>query len=262
MAVTMKSLRTINARMYENVKPKLTETRVYRFFKDPGQDDLTNTEPPTINVIMELKKTRLDNLASQVSGCMLCRLAATRSQTVFGEGNPDARVMFIGEGPGSREDQTGRPFVGRAGELLTRIIESGMGISRGDVYIANIVKCRPTVDQHMQRDRPPDPDEVASCSPYLLKQIEIIRPEVIVALGSPSAKFLLKTGTGITKLRGTWGEFNGIQVMPTFHPSYLLRNGGETSPLRREVWEDIRQVMQLLGLPLPPNKKEVHDESD
>lgn len=210
-----------------------------------------------INDIMDTKVKLLGDLAEQVAACRKCRLAATRNLAVFGEGNPDARVMFIGEGPGAREDQTGRPFVGRAGELLTRIIERGMGIPRSDVYIANIVKCRPTIDQKMLRDRPPDPDEVEACCPYLLAQIEIIRPSAIVALGSPSARFLLKTSTGITKLRGTWGEFQGIPVMPTFHPSYVLRNGGETSPLRREVWEDIKSVMARLGLPLPaPHTKE------
>lgn len=215
-----------------------------------------------INVIMDSKKIMIERLAEQVANCRKCRLAETRTMTVFGEGNPDARVMFIGEGPGTREDLTGRPFVGRAGELLTRIIERGMGIPRCDVFIANIVKCRPTIDQQMKRDRPPDPDESAACSPYLLKQIEIIKPEVIVALGSPSAKFLLKTVTGITKLRGTWGEFGGIPVLPTFHPSYVLRNGGETSPLRKDVWEDIKLVMQRLGLPLPVQKKEDRDEGN
>jgi uracil-DNA glycosylase len=211
---------------------------------------------------MAEKKDILAELAEQVAACTKCRLAATRTTTVFGEGNPDARIMFIGEGPGSREDLTGRPFVGRAGELLTRIIERGIGVPRGDVYIANIVKCRPTIGQQMQRDRPPDPDEVAACSPHLLRQIEIIRPEVIVALGSPSAKFLLKTTTGITRLRGTWGEFCGIPVLPTFHPSYVLRNGGEASPLRREVWEDIKLVMRRLDLPIPAQNKESNDEGN
>jgi uracil-DNA glycosylase len=215
---------------------------------------LTNMNYCQNNVLMESKIKLLGDLAGQVEACRKCRLAATRNRTVFGEGNPDARVMFIGEGPGAREDQTGRPFVGRAGELLTRIIEGGMGMPRSDVYIANIVKCRPTIDQKMQRDRPPDPDEVTACSPYLLKQIDIIRPSVIVALGSPSAKFLLKTTTGITRLRGTWGEFCGIPVLPTFHPSYVLRNGGETSPLRKEVWDDIKAVMTRLGIPLPEKK--------
>lgn len=215
---------------------------------------MTNANYILNNDIMETKEKRLADLAEQVARCRQCRLADTRTKTVFGEGSPDARIMFIGEGPGAREDQTGRPFVGRAGELLTRIIELGMGIPREGVYIANIVKCRPTVDQQMQRDRPPDPGEAAACSPYLLRQIEILCPAVIVALGSPSAKFLLKTSTGITKLRGTWGEFCGIPVMPTFHPSYVLRNGGETSPLRRDVWEDIKQVMARLGMPLNAQK--------
>ena len=225
------------------------------------QDDLTNTNRFPINVSMDAKVKLLGNLADQVAACRTCRLAATRNLTVFGEGNPDARIMFIGEGPGAREDLTGRPFVGRAGELLTRIIERGMGIPRCDVYIANIVKCRPTIDQMMQRDRPPDSEEVAACSPYLLKQIEIIHPSVIVALGSPSARFLLKSNTGITKLRGTWGEFCGIPVLPTFHPSYILRNGGETSRLKKEVWDDIKSVMARCGMPLPAKTTEDRDES-
>ena len=158
--------------------------------------------------------------------------------------------MFIGEGPGKTEDETGRPFVGRAGELLTRIIENGMGLSRQDVYIANVVKCRPTVDQKGVKDRPPDPEETAACSPYLIRQIELIKPEVIVTLGNPSTRFLLNTQIGITKLRGIWGEYRGIPLMPTYHPSYVLRNGGEKSPLRRDVWEDIKMVMEKLGMPV------------
>ncbi|OHD64193.1 MAG: uracil-DNA glycosylase [Spirochaetes bacterium RBG_13_51_14] len=200
---------------------------------------------------MEDRDGMLQELKSQVAQCRRCRLAQTRSQTVFGEGSSVAEVMFIGEGPGYQEDRTGRPFVGPAGELLTRIIERGMGISRRQVYIANLVKCRPTVDMKMVRDRPPDPEEVQTCTPYLLRQIGIIRPRAIVALGSPSMKYLLKTSSGITKLRGTWGEFNGIPVMPTYHPSYVLRNGGEKSPLRRDVWEDIKMVLEKLGWPLP-----------
>lgn len=200
---------------------------------------------------MNNKSEDLDVLRAEADQCRKCRLAATRTRVVFGEGNAAAEVMFIGEGPGSREDLTGRPFVGRAGELLTRIIERGMGVARETVYIANIVKCRPTVDQKMERDRPPDASEIAACAPYLLRQIEILRPRVIVALGNPSMKFLLRTEAGITKMRGRWGEFMGIPVMPTFHPSYILRNGGESSPLRREVWSDIKMVMEKLGWPLP-----------
>ncbi|MBN2159982.1 MAG: uracil-DNA glycosylase [Spirochaetes bacterium] len=204
---------------------------------------------------MNDREKSLNELAGQVEQCRNCRLSETRTKTVFGEGSPDAEVMFIGEGPGKQEDLTGRPFVGRAGELLTRIIERGMGMSRSQVYIANLVKCRATVDMKMMRDRPPDPVEVEICTPYLLRQVEIIGPKVIVALGSPSTKFLLKTGTGITKIRGKWGDFNGIPVMPTYHPSYVLRNGGETSPLRREVWEDIKKVLEKLGRPLPSGRK-------
>ena len=193
----------------------------------------------------------LSSIQAEVVACQQCRLAGTRTQTVFGEGNPQAEVMFIGEGPGRQEDLSGRPFVGRAGELLTRIIEKGMGVSRSQVYIANIVKCRPTVDLKFERDRPPEPDETAACSPYLLRQIETIQPRVIITLGGPSTKFILQTTTGITRLRGQWGEFRGIPVMPTFHPSYVLRNGGDRSPLRREVWHDIKLVLERLGWPVP-----------
>ncbi len=205
---------------------------------------------------MESKVRMLQALRDQVDQCSRCRLAGTRTKTVFGEGDPDAEVLFIGEGPGKQEDLTGRPFVGRAGELLTRIIEQGMGIPRAGVFIANLVKCRPTVDMKMERDRPPDRDELAACSPFIRQQVEIIRPRVIVALGSPSAKFLLNTASGITSIRGKWGEFCGIPVMPTYHPSYLLRNGGEASPLRRDVWNDIKNVLKKLGRPVPTKKKE------
>lgn len=197
----------------------------------------------------------LDDLKSTALVCTRCRLAKTRKTVVFGEGSPTAKVMFIGEGPGATEDATGRPFVGRAGELLTRIIEKGMGIPRSEVYIANIVKCRPTVNQEMKKDRPPEPDEVEACTPFLLKQIELIAPRVIVTLGGPSTKFILGTKEGITKLRGKWAEFQNIPVMPTYHPSYVLRNGGDKSPLRKDVWEDIKLVMERAGIPLPPSDK-------
>jgi uracil-DNA glycosylase len=216
---------------------------------------LTNTKLFLNNGRMNSKEDRLNELRSRAERCSRCRLAGTRKTVVFGEGNPEAEVMFIGEGPGTKEDLTGRPFVGRAGELLTRIIERGMGVPRARVYIANLVKCRPTIDLKMVRDRPPDPDELETCAPYLREQIEIIRPGVIVALGSPSAKYLLKTATGITRLRGRWGEYCGIPVMPTYHPSYLLRNGGESSPQKREVWEDIKLVMKRIGWAVPVKSK-------
>lgn len=193
------------------------------------------------------QERELHALADVVARCDSCRLHTTRTRTVFGEGRAGAEVMFIGEGPGRQEDLSGRPFVGRAGELLTRIIEQGMGVPRSQVFIANIVKCRPTVEMRFERDRPPEPDETAACSPYLQRQIDLIRPRVIVTLGGPATKFILNTATGITRLRGKWGEYSGIPVMPTFHPSYVLRNGGDRSPLRREVWSDIQQVLQKLG---------------
>ncbi|MCR1793063.1 uracil-DNA glycosylase [Leptospira sp. WS58.C1] len=193
------------------------------------------------------KEQELEIIAREVAPCVRCKLSKTRTQTVFGEGNPNAEVMFIGEGPGKQEDLTGRPFVGKAGELLTRIIERGMGVSRDSVYIANITKCRPTVDLKFEKDRPPEEDEVIACSPFLLRQISIIQPKVIITLGNPSTRFILRTKEGITKLRGNWGDFHGIPVMPTYHPSYVIRNGGENSPLKRDVWEDIKKVLERLG---------------
>lgn len=204
--------------------------------------------PPELPV--ERKAAELHRLADEVAGCRLCKLATTRTQTVFGEGDADADLMFIGEGPGRVEDRTGRPFVGPAGELLTRIIEHGVGVSRASVFIANLVKCRPSVDLKFERDRPPDEEELGACSPYLLRQIETVRPKVIVALGGPATKYLLQTQTGITRLRGRWAEFMGIPVMPTYHPSYLLRQGNQ-GDAKREVWSDIKQVLQKLGWPVP-----------
>jgi DNA polymerase len=195
----------------------------------------------------------LEQLAREARACNLCRLAITRKQVVFGEGNPKARLMFIGEGPGKDEDASGRPFVGRAGQLLTRIIENGLKLKREDVYITNVVKCRPTVDGLGQRDRPPSPDEIAACAPYLRQQIELVSPEVIVTLGNPATKFLLGTAEGITRLRGKWQSYNGIPVMPTYHPSFLLRNGGDAgnTPHKREVWNDMKMVIEKLGLNFP-----------
>ncbi len=192
----------------------------------------------------------LADLKQEALACTLCRLAATRTQVVFGEGSEKARLMFIGEGPGKDEDASGRPFVGRAGQLLTRIVENGLKLKREDVYIANVVKCRPTVDGLGKKDRPPEATEVTACSGYLRRQIELIRPEVIVTLGNPSTRFLLNTTEGITKLRGKWHEYNGIAVMPTYHPSFLLRNGGDAgnTPYKRDVWNDMKQVIEKLGL--------------
>jgi DNA polymerase len=184
----------------------------------------------------------LSALDADAQGCTKCGLHAGRNTVVFGIGNPNADLMFIGEAPGADEDRQGEPFVGRAGKLLTDIIKA-MKFTREDVYIANVLKCRPP------GNRNPEPDEVETCSPYLLRQIELIQPKVIVALGSFAAKMLLDTKTGITALRGQFHEYALAQqsdntpiVMPTFHPAYLLRNPNA----KRDVWEDMQQVMELL----------------
>lgn len=189
---------------------------------------------------------------AKVKVCRLCLLCQTRKQTVFGEGNPEARIMFVGEGPGADEDEQGRPFVGRAGELLTRMI-TGMGLSREQVYIANIVKCRPP------GNRTPTPPEAATCWPHLAEQIRIIRPQVLVTLGNAATQNLLLPGRGITAIRGKWFLFRGLEpevpalpVMPTFHPAYVLRNYSQDT--RRYVWDDLQQVLKLLGLPIPKKK--------
>ena len=178
-----------------------------------------------------LERLRVEDIGD----CRRCKLCEGRNTIVFGDGNPRARVMFVGEGPGFEEDRRGLPFVGKAGQLLNQIIEA-MGFRREEVYIANVVKCRPP------ENRTPLPDETAACTPFLFEQIAIIRPHVIVALGSPAAQALLGRTAGITKIRGTFGEYQGIRVMPTFHPAYLLRNPAA----KRPVWEDMKQVMSFL----------------
>ena len=203
--------------------------------------------PPAKRLPREEKMRLLAEMdATEVHPCIKCILSKTRTNTVFGEGNPDAELMFIGEGPGETEDNTGRPFVGRAGEKLTEMIVNGMKLRREDVFIANIVKCRPP------ENRAPAPDEVDSCWDYLRRQILIIQPRVIVALGAPATKTLLQTTTGIMALRGTWQKLTRlgpgqpeIPVMPTFHPAYLLRY--YTRETRMKVWSDLKQVLQFLA---------------
>ncbi len=178
----------------------------------------------------------LEEIRAEIGECTRCRLCEERTHIVFGVGNPDAPLMFIGEGPGRDEDIQGEPFVGRAGQLLTKIIEA-MGMKRSDVYIGNIVKCRPP------ENRAPLPDEIATCIPFLHQQIESIQPKVIVCLGSVAFQALLQTEQKITKMRGQWQEYQGIKVMPTYHPAYLLRNPND----KRLVWEDMKKVRDYLG---------------
>jgi DNA polymerase len=190
-----------------------------------------------------LEKTAdLEMLREFIGACTRCKLAPSRTNLVFGTGNPNAQLMFIGEAPGADEDLQGEPFVGRAGQLLTDIIERGMGISRKDVYICNVIKCRPP------ENRNPEPDEVRTCEPFLFRQIDLVRPKAIVGLGTFAVQALLKVKTPISKLRGNWQEVRAIRMMPTFHPAYLLRNPAD----KRLVWADIQQVMKFLGQPLPP----------
>lgn len=183
----------------------------------------------------------LQELSAVIGDCRRCKLCDGRKNIVFGVGSPEADLMFVGEGPGQEEDEQGVPFVGRAGGLLTKIITDGMGLSRDDVYIANIIKCRPP------GNRNPEPDEIVACEPFLQRQIAIVRPRVIVTLGKFATHALLRERTPISKLRGNWLEYHGVPVMPTFHPAYLLRNPAD----KRIVWADIQLVMQHLGLERP-----------
>ena len=184
----------------------------------------------------------LDALREFIGVCTRCKLAPGRTNLVFGVGNPNAELMFVGEAPGADEDLQGEPFVGRAGQLLTDIIERGMGIPRHDVYICNVIKCRPP------ENRNPEPDEVTTCEPFLFRQIDLVRPKAIVGLGTFAVQALLKVKTPISKLRGIWHEVRAIKMMPTFHPAYLLRNPAD----KRLVWADIQEVMRFLGQPIPP----------
>ena len=181
-----------------------------------------------------LRAETLEELRAEIGDCRRCKLCSGRTNLVFGVGNPRAKLMFVGEGPGRDEDLQGEPFVGRAGQLLTDIITKGIGLRREDVYIANVVKCRPP------DNRNPEPEEVAACEPFLKKQIDLIGPEIIVALGKFAVQTLLQSKIPITKLRGKWHSYHGIKLMPTFHPAYLLRNPAD----KKLVWEDIKKVIQ------------------
>jgi uracil-DNA glycosylase len=183
-----------------------------------------------------LQAKSLEELRAAIGDCQRCKLCSGRTHLVFGVGNPNAKLMFVGEGPGRDEDLQGEPFVGRAGQLLTDIITKGMGLKRDDVYIANVVKCRPP------ENRNPEPDEVAACEPFLKKQIDLIRPKIIVGLGKFAVQTLLQSKVPITKVRGNWHSYHGIKLMPTFHPAYLLRNPAD----KKLVWEDIKKVIKEL----------------
>jgi len=185
------------------------------------------------------RSASLGELREAIGDCQRCKLCSGRTHLVFGVGNPGAEIMFVGEGPGRDEDLKGEPFVGRAGQLLTDIITKGMEMKREDVYIANVIKCRPP------ENRNPEPDEIQSCEPFLVRQIELIKPRVLIGLGKFAVQTLLKTKVPIMRLRGTWHDYHGIRFMPTLHPAYLLRNPGD----KKLVWQDIKKVLQELGSP-------------
>jgi uracil-DNA glycosylase family 4 len=200
-------------------------------------------------VVLPATKSGLFDAADKISGdsllkirddigdCTRCKLHKARNKIVFADGNPKAKLVFVGEGPGRDEDMQGLPFVGRAGKLLTSMIEA-MGLQRQDVYICNVVKCRPP------ENRLPEPDEIKTCSPFLLRQLDAVDPQVIVALGACAAQTLLQTTRGISHFRGQWQEFGGRKLMATYHPAYLLRN----PPAKADVWKDLQMVMAELGL--------------
>jgi len=201
--------------------------------------DVPQQAPPYSGVlpgVVEGERPTLDQIRRELGDCQRCKLCTGRKNIVFGVGNPRAELVFVGEGPGEQEDLKGVPFVGPAGELLTKMIQA-MGFSRDDVYICNVVKCRPP------GNRNPEPDEITACEPFLRSQLLALQPKVIVALGKFAAQTLLRDSTPITRLRGQWREYQGVKLMPTFHPAYLLRSPQE----KKKAWEDLQQVMKIFG---------------
>ena len=223
--------------MDENINGLISDLKTYlEYLKGMGIVSLPSSEmepeKPTRSQVLTLEEVR-----KELGDCKRCKLHRGRKTIVFGEGNEKATLMLVGEGPGYDEDVQGRPFVGKAGQLLTKILQS-INLPREEVYIANIIKCRPP------QNRNPEPDEIQSCHPFLIKQIGVIQPKIICALGTFSAQTLLQTDTKITALRGKLFDLEGIKVIPTYHPAFLLRNPDK----KREVWEDMKKIAELLGL--------------
>src|SRR5947207_15726631 len=222
----------------------------------PASTQNDNAAPPASLLTAagrEAKEAAMTELRARALVCRKCpHLAASRKNVVFGVGDIHSPLMFAGEAPGADEDQQGEPFVGKAGQLLTRIIQT-MGFTRETVYIANILKCRPDTPGQTAGNRKPTPEEMKTCLPYLLAQVDLIQPKVIVALGATAVEGLLGRTAGITKLRGRWREFHGVPVMPTYHPAYLLRN--EALSEKRKVWEDMLQVLEKLDRPISEKQR-------
>jgi DNA polymerase len=214
----------------------------------PEPATASDAAPPALELSPDAKAAAFAELRTRAMACVKCpHLASSRRNVVFGVGSPDATLMFVGEAPGADEDEQGEPFVGKAGQLLTKIIQT-MGLSRQTVYIGNILKCRPDTPGQSAGNRKPKPEEMATCIPYLHEQIDLIKPKVIVALGATAVEGLLGKTIGITKLRGQWQTYRGTPLMPTYHPAYLLRNQALSE--KRKVWEDMLAVMEKMGLPV------------
>lgn len=211
----------------------------------PAKAEVTSSDPAKAAAFAELR--------ARAMVCVKCpHLAAARKNVVFGVGSIDASLMFVGEAPGADEDEQGEPFVGKAGQLLTKIIQT-MGLTRDQVYIANILKCRPDTPGQSAGNRKPTPQEMETCIPYLHEQIDLIKPKVLVALGGTAVEGLLGKTVGITKLRGNWQTYRGIPLMPTYHPAYLLRNQALSE--KRRVWEDMLAVMEKLEMPISEKQR-------
>lgn len=236
---------------HAGVEPPLVETKPMA--KISVAAPAVVSEPPLPPLEGAARVAAMAELHRQAEVCVKCpHLAAARKKVVFGVGDIFSPVLFVGEAPGADEDEAGEPFVGRAGQLLTKIIET-MGFSRQTVYIANILKCRPDTPGQASGNRKPRPEEMKTCFPYLEAQIRIIQPRVMVALGATAVEGLLGATTGITKLRGHWQVFRGIPLMPTYHPAYLLRN--QSLAERRKVWEDMLAVLEKLGRPITEKQR-------
>lgn len=237
-----------------DLKPKTQDSTSAAFSIEPDpRKALSGGAPvaaPTSDLrplTSEQKAAAFASLRARARACVKCpNLASSRKNVVFGVGSTDAALMFVGEAPGADEDEQAEPFVGAAGQLLTKII-TAMGLQRGDIYIANILKCRPDMPPQSSGNRKPTPEEMQTCIPYLHEQIDLIRPRVLVALGGTAMEGLLNK-TGIMKLRGNWHTYRGIPLMPTYHPAYLLHN--QALAEKRRVWEDMLQVMEKLGMPI------------
>ena len=256
VAVAPETLRALAQPAPKSFPPqKMPEPKIEKLKAETSLIPAAKPAPATFNLQPSTtdKSTAFAALRERALACVKCpNLASSRKSVVFGVGNIDAQLMFIGEAPGADEDAQGEPFVGAAGQLLTKII-SATGLSRADVYIANILKCRPDTPGQSAGNRKPTPEEMTTCIPYLHEQIDLIRPQVIVALGATAVEGLLGKTVGITKLRGQWQTYRGTPLMPTFHPSYLLRNQAMSE--KRKVWEDMLAVMEKLGMPISAKQR-------